>query len=834
MPNINSLKTGGLLWVGARGYCLGVLEQLNLISDAIDPLMLLSSTAIATAVALVFAVGWARQRTKQIALQSERDVLYAVAQKGREILAAVPDGLFLWDHVLGGVSVSRKLAVLLNLKEGTHSRYDDIRVCFKGESLKALERACSALRGNGTPFDLVLIAGDRLIQTIGQRAENDAGEVQADLVWMRDVTELTASGGTSEFAPEASKADTFDDRHLTALLDAMPIPVWLRDSKLNLAFVNSAAAGVVEAKPDLAEHARTLGKRATERRLIDRDGTAQLVELSEIPLSLQTSGEVKKNSGTLGYALDQSEREEMESSFIRHRQSRDAVLEGLPVPVAIFSADTHLEFANSAYATLWKMEPHWLLDKPSLAEVLEKQREDRLLPEVPDFRAFKAEQIARFSLLLDPHMEMLYLPSGRALRQKIEPYGDGGLVYTFDDISESLDLQRSYKELGAVQTETLDHLHEGVAVFGSDGRLKLHNPVYAELWDLDAAILAAKPHLSEILEHTRSLRFAPDHADVWVDDDWQKYKSLMTSELLSRAQSEGRLDLTNGKAIKYVNVPLPDGAVLLSYVNISDSARVEDALRDRAVAMEQTDLMKSEFIADVSREVRTPLNTVIGFSDMLSQELFGELNLRQSEYVKSISETSRNMMAVVGDVLDLASMDAGQLELVQESVDIHGLLVSAFNLIQDRAKRRSIRLEFDCAPDIGWMTGDTQRLKQVVYNLMANAATYTPPRGKITLSAGRENDQVVIRVVDTGVGIPSTDKQRIFNPFDKGGGASPANDVSKPHMSAKDGERGVGLGLTIAKRFVERHGGTIDVKSLVGRGTTVEIRLPNVAQIVSE
>jgi signal transduction histidine kinase len=219
---------------------------------------------------------------------------------------------------------------------------------------------------------------------------------------------------------------------------------------------------------------------------------------------------------------------------------------------------------------------------------------------------------------------------------------------------------------------------------------------------------------------------------------------------------------------------------------------------------------------------------------MLSQELFGELNPRQSEYVKSISETSRNMMAVVGDVLDLASMDAGQLELVQESVDIHGLLVSAFNLIQDRAKRRSIRLEFDCAPDIGWMTGDAQRLKQVIYNLMANAATYTPPRGKITLSAGRENDQVVIRVVDTGVGIPSTDKQRIFNPFDKGGGASPANDVSKPHMSAKDGERGVGLGLTIAKRFVERHGGTIDVKSLVGRGTTVETRLPNVAQIVSE
>jgi signal transduction histidine kinase len=810
-----------------------VFDKIKLILDTLGP----QSTLIVTLMTLVvmFAVGWARQYSKHLALGQERDVLYAVAQKGREILASAPDGLFLWDHVLGGVTVSRRLAVLLGLKDGTHSRYDDIRTCFKGESLKALERACSALRGNGTPFDLVLINGDRLIQTIGQRAENNLGEVQADLVWMRDVSELTMSRGSSELTPynktgvpDATKADTFDDRHLTALLDAMPIPVWLRDSKLNLAFVNRAATGVVDAKPDLAKHAWALGERASERRLIDRDGTAQLVELSEIPLGIQINDENKKSSGTLGYALDQSEREEMESAFMRHRLSYDAVLEGLPAPVAIFTADTHLEFANSAYADLWKMDRHWLSDRPSLADILEKQHEDRLLPEAPDFRAFKAEQVARFRILRDSYTEMLYLPSGQALRQKIAPYGDGGLVYTFDDISDNLDLQRSYKELGAVQSETLDNLHEGVAVFGSDGRLKLYNPVYANLWELDDAILGAKPHLSEILERTRALMPAPDNSTVWLDEDWAKKKALIAAQLLSRGQSDGRLNLTNGKAIKYVNVPLPDGAVLLSYVDISDSAKIESALRDRAEAMEQADQVKSEFIADVSREVRTPLNTVIGFADMLSQEYFGDLNPRQSEYAQSISETGRNIMSVVSDVLDLANMDAGRLELNNESIDIHGLLVSSFNLIKDRAKRRSINLEFDCAPDIGWMTGDTGRLKQVIYNLMANAATYTPPRGKITLGAAREKDQVVIRVIDTGVGIPNSDKQRIFRPFDKGGGASPANDETKPHILGKDGERGVGLGLTIAKRFIERHGGTIDVKSLVGRGTTVDIKFPGI------
>ncbi len=804
-----------------------MLEILNPLLKAIDPLFLALVTVVSLALALVFVAGWARQRAKRIEVENDRDRLFAVAQKGREILAAAPDGLFLWDHVLGGVTVSRRLAVLLGLKAGTHARYDDIRECFAGESLKALERGCSALRGNGKPFDLVLRSGDRLIQAIGQRAETETGDVQADLVWMRDVTELTNGSNTADdVATQDTSADRFDDRHLTALLDAMPIPVWLRDSKLNIAFANRASTGVVDAKPELAEKARTNGSIASERRLIDRDGKAQLIEMMEIPLGLQSSGEVKQNSGTLGYALDRTEREEMESAFTRHRQARDAVLEGLPSAVAIFGADTQLEFANSAYAALWNMESLWLRDNPSLGDVLEKQREDRRLPEVPDFRAFKEEQLARFRVLTEPYTEMLYLPDGRALRQRIQPHDNGGLVYSYEDMSERLDLQRSYKELDAVQSETLDNLHEGVAVFGSNGRLKLYNPVFANLWNLDAEALSLNPHLTEILELTRDLRPAPENSDRWTEEDWLAHKALETTRLLSRAQSTGRLHMTNGSVVDFANVPLPDGAVLLSYVDVTDSARVETALRDRAQAMEQADIMKSEFIADVSREVRTPMNTVIGFSEMLAKEYFGSLSPRQNEYATAIADTSRNLMAVVSDVLDLASMDAGQLELEKESVDVHGLLVSAFNLIQDRAKRRHLKLDFDCPPDIGWMTGDNNRLKQVIYNLLANAATFTPPRGTISLKALREHDDIVIQVTDTGVGIPQADKDRIFAAFDKGDFSSPANEPPETHHTEGNAERGVGLGLTIAKRFIERHGGTIDVKSLVGRGTTIEIRLP--------
>lgn len=807
-----------------------MIEQLKPILDAIQPQFFVASTIVATLLALSFAVGWKRQRNRRVQAEAERERLFAVAQKGREILSAAPDGLFLWDHVLGGVTVSRRLAVLLGLSAGTHARYDDIRNCFEGQSLKALERGCSALRGNGTPFDLVLIFGDRLIQAIGQRAETETGDVQADLVWMRDVTELTSGAEPKFDTPKEEKnPDGYDDRHLTALLDAMPFPVWLRDSKLNIAFANKAATGVVDPSPILAEKARTTGTVANERRLIDRDGKAELMELMEIPLGIQANGEVKQNSGTLGYALDRSEREEMESAFVRHRQARDAVLEGLPTAVAIFDANAQLEFANAAYGELWHLERLWLRDQPSLGEVLEKQREERRLPEVPDFRAFKEEQQARFRALSEPVNDMLYLPDGRALRQRIQPHDNGGLVYSYEDMSERLDLQRSYKELDAVQSETLDNLHEGVAVFGSDGRLKLFNPVFSSLWNLDEVALDARPHLSELLELTRPLRPALDGSTDWTDADWATHKALVTTQLLSRMPSTGRIEMTNGTVVEYANVPLPDGAVLLSYVDVTDSARVEAALRDRAVAMEQADTMKSEFIADVSREVRTPMNTVIGFADMLAQDYFGSLNPRQNEYAKAIAGTGRNLMSVVSDVLDLASMDAGQLELTKESVDIHGLLVSAFNLIQDRAKRRDLKIEFNCPPDIGWMTGDNDRLKQVIYNLLANAATYTPPRGSITLNAERQQDDILIRVIDTGIGIPPSDKERIFTAFDKGAAASPANSDNTSNLPDAEVGRGVGLGLTIAKRFIERHDGTIEMRSQVGRGTTVEIRLPSAA-----
>ncbi|MFQ5765673.1 MAG: ATP-binding protein, partial [Rhodospirillales bacterium] len=702
---------------------------------------------------------------------------------------------------------SRRMAVLLDLPAGVNARYDDVRARFGGDSLKALEQGVSLLRADGTPFDLLLTSGRRTIQAVGARAETDDGEALADMVWMRDLT--GASGGAGGRV-DAANASGFDDRHLTALLDAMPLPVWLRDSRLQLAFANRAARELPATDTDMAERARRAGKPMTERRRIDGDGTDRLVEVTETPLGTLGGGDAGATGGTLGFAVDRSEAEAWEDECQALTADRDAVLETLETAVAIFDSGAELRFFNAAYARLWDLDAEWLETGPGLGEVLERLRDQRKLPEVADFREFKMGQLARFETLGEATDELLHLPDGRAVRSVCNRQGKGGLVFVFEDVSDRLDLERSYKSLGAVQHETIDNLHEGIAVFGSDGRLKLFNPVFQSLWELEDRALNEDFHVSDFVEHSRGL-IAVEGG--WDDLSWGVHKEKALARLMGRESTTDQLELITGTVVDYANVPLPDGATLLSYLDVTDSTRVEQALRSRAEALAEADRLKSEFIANVSYEVRTPLTTIIGFADMLGQEFFGRLNRRQGEYARGILETSRGLMSVIGDVLDLASIEAGRMELDRDTVDVHGLLVSALNLVQERARNRGLNVAFDCPPDIGWINGDEKRLKQVIFHLLSNAITFTPERGTVRLEARREDDDLIMTVADTGIGIPQADRERVFRPFEQAGGT-------------EADRSGAGLGLSLVRSFIQLHGGTVEVKSPAGRGTTVTCRLP--------
>jgi signal transduction histidine kinase len=351
-----------------------------------------------------------------------------------------------------------------------------------------------------------------------------------------------------------------------------------------------------------------------------------------------------------------------------------------------------------------------------------------------------------------------------------------------------------------VQRETLDHLYEGIAVYGSDGRLKLSNPAYAAIWKLTQDDLAGEPHVSQIAEKFRG----------FFDDgtNWPERKERLVSRLTADRAASTTLHRRDGSVVQAGTVPLPDGNVLLSYLDVTDSTRVENALRERTDALEAASRLKSEFLANVSYELRTPLTSITGYAEMLTNQAYaGALTPRQLEYSQNILESAQQFTRLVDDILDLATIEAGYMELDTSAVDIHALLSSVLTLQQAQARNLGLRLEFDCPAMIGTVPGDERRLKQVVFSLISNALKFTPSGGTVTVAAYREPSRVALVVSDTGIGVAEEDQARIFESFERG--------------NPQGRQSGAGLGLALVKSFIELHGGTVELESHPGRGTTV-------------
>ncbi len=731
-------------------------------------MFLLGAGAVVAVVAPILL--WQARRLAK--LRDENFHLTVEKERAGEILAAAPDGLFIWDHALGSEICSRRLAVLLGLDTGTGSRFSHVLSRFNGASGENLKAAVRNLHHGGTPFDLLLEQDGRLFQATGGRATTLDGRASNDLMWVRDVTAAPATATEKPLGDEAA----FD--HFTFLLDALPLAVWIKDGRSTVIFANQAAR---LAEPTLADMIQT-----------------------EIP--------ARGWSGSICFAVERGETSRPEAHI------EPSVLDHLATAIAIFDGETRLIFSNAAFAGLWGLKQDWLDGSPALGEILDHLRARRQLPEVTDFKVFREQQLALFSHLSQPENTLLHLPDGRTIARFVTPYAGGGLFFSFEDDTGRLDLERSFNALDAVQRETLDNLYEGIAVFGSDGRLQLCNPVFAGIWGLAAEFLDHGPHLSDFIDATRPLVAGPD---TMSDEAWARHVEKVVARLSARRTDTGRIELANGMIVDFSNVALPDGAMLLSYLDVSDSARVEAALRQRAEALDQAYRLKSEFIANVSHEVTTPLATLIGYADIMAQENFGELNARQKEYSQGILENAQGLMEVINDILDLATIEAGMMTLQLDTVELHTMLASLVHLIRERARRKNLKVNFDCPPDIGWIVADEKRLKQVLFNLLSNAINFTPSRGAVTLSAGRsgaaENETIVFKVSDTGRGIPKTRQLDIFEAF---GGA-------KDHaMDDETGRTGAGLGLSLVKRFVELHGGVVDIKSPPGRGTTVICTLP--------
>ena len=257
-----------------------------------------------------------------------------------------------------------------------------------------------------------------------------------------------------------------------------------------------------------------------------------------------------------------------------------------------------------------------------------------------------------------------------------------------------------------------------------------------------------------------------------------------------------------------------DQAVIaIENVRLFTELKPDKELEQKSRQLEVASQHKSEFLANMSHELRTPLNAVIGFSEVLSDRMFGELNEKQEEYLKDIYASGQHLLSLINDILDLSKVEAGRMELELAAFDLPTAIDNALTLVRERAGRRGITLGCEIGERVGMIQGDERKVKQVLLNILSNALKFTPEGGRIDVRTALKEGTVEISVTDTGVGIAPEDQEAIFEEFRQVG------------TSDKKVE-GTGLGLALSRKFIELHGGRIWVQSQEGVGSTFTFTIP--------
>lgn len=710
-----------------------------------------------------------------------------------------------FNTTTGVVVGANRVEELLKAKKAV-ATLDEFKKNLAKESAADLDAYILRIKLEPSPPLLLKTAAQSYIECIPARGkqENDSPLI---LLLLYDITARYRQQLMMQSENDAMKEEV---RRYSAIMNAEEQLVWLRDHELNIQYCNLAYARAVEelnadtheiGVPELhknmlrlAKQARESGREQAERLHIVVEGSRRLYRVREIP--------VPEYEMSIGFAEDISNLEKAEEEIRHYVAAQEDLLESSTSAVSIFGADTRLRFYNQAYVRMWGYDEAWLDTGPTFGEIIEYLREKRRLPEQANFQAFKKQRLKLFTSL-EPSEELYFLPDGRTVRSVCIPHAQGGIIISYEDVTDRLALERSYNTLIAVQRETLDNLQEGVIVFGEDGRVRLSNPAYRKMWRLGEDDVAERTHMNEITEKVRLLL---------DEEDWEAYKRKLNERIQSRALYSMRRERKDGVVLDWSMVPLPDGGTLLTYTDVTDSTLVERSLREKNEALQAADRLKTEFLANVSYELRSPLTSIRGFSEMLRQNYFGELGPQQREYVEGIHDSALHLSGLINDILDLAGIEAGYLALDIREFSIHDMLSEMLPLLNERLKQHHLHVKIECPKNIGRLSGDETRLKQALFHLLSNAIKYSNEEGNIVLGAKREKEAVRLWVRDEGIGIAPEEQEAIFEKFYRG--------------AAGSSKSGTGLGLSMVKSFIELHGGKVMLESEVGKGTTVTCSIP--------
>jgi signal transduction histidine kinase len=765
-------------------------------------ILLLSLAAGAATLAGAVAVRAVLRRSgSETGLADETAELRRNLLTAEAIIKSEPQVLVFWEQGRGVRVMTHSLTGIQGLPD-EHAELLKFGRWLDAGSAQELKRGLDALFAEGRPFTL-------LLKTV------PGGHIEADgrATGGRAILRLREVAGRKRDLAKILEQHRLLVRDTLAgrtLLNSLPMPVWFRRSDSRIEWVNEAYVKAVEARDEKEVRERQIELLETRQREAVQAALAKGSPYRE-RVHLISGGARKAHDvvilplegATVGAAIDVAALETAQGELMRHVAAYERTLDRVATGVAIFGPDQRLTFFNEAYRKLWQLDSDWLATKPSDGEVLDRLRELSKLPEVGNYRDWKAKLLAGYKTGTE-YEDWWHMLDGRTIHVASAQRPDGGLTYLYDDATERFALESRYNAMIDAQRETLDSLKEGVAVFATDGRLRLFNSAFAQIWRLSRSTLGEGPHIDEMIRACNGL----------YDDmaTWARISRAVTGISDRRQQVAGQMTRPDQSVVDFAVSPLPDGATLITFVDVTDTKRYEQTLLERNDALIAADRLKNQFISHVSYELRTPLTNIIGFSELLSSPRTGDLNSKQREYLNDISASSRTLLAIINDILDLATIDAGALELKLAPVKVGAVVDTAVLGVRDRANRARLNLVIRIAEDADDFIADEARVRQVLYNLLSNAIGFSKPADTISISAWRDSGMMAFAVEDNGVGIPKDQQQRVLERFES--------------HSQGSKHRGAGLGLSIVKSLVELHGGSMSLQSEPLRGTRVTVRFP--------
>ena len=711
------------------------------------------------------------------------------------------------ERLAGWLGLDRMPQYLSELSGGAGKGLSPVQLAGLTDKVRRTQRSAAPFRLAMTPP-----GSNRSLAMRGNLADPQVSPGGAALIWVFDFSESQTE--LVKLRNEAARAQE-DFAALVGLIEAAPMPMWFRGPDAKLRLVNQAyvraigaasADAAVERQLELVEPvdgltAGQIAAQAAEQNLpIERivpatiDGQRRSLRVSDLPLGAE---------GVAGYAVDIEEMEEQARTFRAFRDAQRSMLDQLSIGVAQFDAERKLTYANQPFRRTFGISSGTVSAGTPFDRLLNDARESGKTPEVRDFPAWRAEHLEWFTSG-ETQEEAWPLPGGTHLRIVAQPMPDGGLVLIAEDRTEQLALSATRDTLLRTRTATFDSLFEALAVVAPDGKLQLWNRSFAGAWGVDPEFLDSHPNAADLLT-----AIAPNLARA---KQVSIIGEVIRAATLDRKETGGRVMMSDGRTLEFAGVPLPDGNGLLTTLDITDSQKAEDALRERAQALEDADAVKTRFLANMSYEFRTPLTSIGGFAELLAAGVAGELSDQGKDYVSAIIDSVGRLTEQVENVLDLSQSEAGLLPITKERMELMPFVTQVVREREQAIVDAGLTLDLRGSAG-GKIEADQRQLGRALGHLLDNAIAATPKGGKILVDVGKPKGVARIVVSDNGRGMAKAELAR-------------ALDGLRENKDGSGLEKRQGLGIPLARQLVEAHGGSLEILSRQGAGTTATILVP--------